>query len=442
MTKSLKTGLVLLFIFQVIIACGFGLAHDEAYYWLFSRHLDWGYFDHPPFVAVVISLFSFLPHHEISVRIGFILLQFGTLFFLFRMTNPESWTRVLFLFFAFPLASYSGLLALPDMPLLFMTAAYFYFLRSFLRGEKSAVLVLPVVIALLLYAKYHGILLVGFTILALPKLLLRKDFWIVALISLILFAPHLWWQKEHQFATLRYHFLERPSSSFSFKRILDYLGTQIVLTGLFCGPLIWWKLAKRKSEDAFERALTFTSWGILLFFLVSTFSKKVEANWTISLVVPLTILMAGSDLWTKRWTRIVLVSSFAIVVSARLVFVLPFLPIKRLSEFHGWKEWSVEVKNKCGGRPILANTYQVASKLSFYLNQEVSALNFHSRKNQFDLWKNYPAGDVCYVTDKSQFEGEVFETPEKKRAKIVTTMTGEELLRLKTDEETRKTDKP
>lgn len=442
MTNSLKLGLILFFLFQVTVAAGFNLAHDEAYYWLFSRHLAWGYFDHPPFVAVVIAFFSFLPHHELSVRIGFILLQFGTLFFLFRMTPPAFWGRVFLLFLAFPLASYSGLLALPDMPLLFMTAVYFYSLRSFLRGEKSSLLVLPVVIALLLYAKYHGVLLIFFTILALPKLLLRKDFWMVALLSLIFFLPHLWWQKQHEFATLRYHFLERPSSSFSVKRIFDYLGTQLALTGLFCGPVIWWQMLKRKALDPFERALTFCSWGILIFFLISTFSKKVEANWTISLVIPLTLLIVGSEVWNRKWARYVLYTSFAVVVLARVIFVIPSLPIKRLSEFHGWKEWSQEVKRKCGPLPLLANNYQLASKLSFYLNEEVSALNFHSRKNQFDLWKNYPSGPVCYVTDKSRFIGESMETPDKKNIRLVTTVPGEELLKLKSDESTRNTDNP
>ena len=174
MTKSLKLGIASIFLFQLFVAAGFGLSHDEAYYWLFSRHLDVGYFDHPPFVAAVIALFSFLPHHEISVRVGFVLLQAGTLFLLLRMIDRRHWKNTVLLFFAFPLASYTGLLALPDMPLLFMTAAYFYFLRDFLSGKKSAVFTLGVVIALLLYAKYHGILLVFFTILAVPRIVLKK----------------------------------------------------------------------------------------------------------------------------------------------------------------------------------------------------------------------------------------------------------------------------
>ncbi|QJB40690.1 hypothetical protein HF324_23770 [Chitinophaga oryzae] len=29
-------------------ACFSELWDDEAYYWVYSRHMDWGYFDHPP----------------------------------------------------------------------------------------------------------------------------------------------------------------------------------------------------------------------------------------------------------------------------------------------------------------------------------------------------------------------------------------------------------
>jgi len=434
MTTSLKLGIIAVFLLQFIVAAGFGLSHDEAYYWLFSRHLDLGYFDHPPFVAAVIAFFSFLPHHEISVRAGFILLQAGTLFFLFRMIDRAHWRIAFLLFFSFPLASYAGLLALPDMPLLFMTAAYFYFLRGFLEGKKSAAWILGATIPLLLYAKYHGILLVFFTIVAVPKIILRKDFWIVALLSVLIFLPHVWWQKENEFLTLRYHFLERPSSEFSLKRIFDYIGTQIGLAGLLCGPVLLWQLFRRRAQDPFERVLIFTAWGILGFFLISTFSKKVEANWTISVVVPIVILLAGSEIWNRRWAKGVLLTSFGIVVAARLVFLFPQLPFKRVNEFYGWKEWSARVDEKCGGLKIVANSYQVASKLSYYLRREIRALNYRSRKNQFDLWNWDISGEVCYVTDKSQFQGEEISTPENKVLMVVKSLTGEELLRRKIEE--------
>jgi len=156
MTKKLKLCLLGFFLIQVLVASYFELAHDEAYYWLFSRNLDWGYFDHPPFVAVVIRLFSFLPHSELSVRIGFIILQIGTIFVLTRLLATKDHFRALLLFIAFPLASAVGLFALPDMPLLFMTSLYFLGLKNFLE-KKSPFNIgfLSVVISLLLYANFR-----------------------------------------------------------------------------------------------------------------------------------------------------------------------------------------------------------------------------------------------------------------------------------------------
>ena len=42
------TGITL---FRLFFADSFGLGVDESHYLLYARHLDWGYFDHPPMVA-------------------------------------------------------------------------------------------------------------------------------------------------------------------------------------------------------------------------------------------------------------------------------------------------------------------------------------------------------------------------------------------------------
>ncbi len=435
MTKNLRIALVVIFIFQVLMACGFELAHDEAYYWLYSKHLDWGFFDHPPLVGVVIKLFSFLPHSELALRLGFILLQFLSLFLLMSLTT-QLWVCLL-LFFSFPLASFTGLLALPDIPLLFMSACYCFFLKKYLEKDsfKTSVL-LGLTIALLFYAKYHGVLLIFFTIIAVPKLLFRKSFYLVALVALLLFFPHLWWQYEHDFSTLRYHFLERPGSSFSVGRSLEYIGLQILLAGAFSGPVVWYLATKKKTTNEFDRAMKFIALGTVLFFLFSSFSKRVEANWTIFLAIPLIYLVADADLWKKAWAHRLLMASFILVLVGRVLLVLPpdMVGIKRLKEFHGWKEWSLEVQKSCGDLPLMANTYQIASKLSYYLNLEVAALNYHSRKNQFDYWqfeKKLPIKEVCYITNKLEFEGESILTPEGKSLQIVKNHSKESLLQLK-----------
>jgi 4-amino-4-deoxy-L-arabinose transferase-like glycosyltransferase len=436
MTKFLQALIFLILILQLITAAGFELAHDEAYYWLFSRHLDWGFFDHPPFMAVIIRLFSFLPHSEFSVRIGFILLQFLTLLLLLKLVSPKLRPRATLLFFAFPLASLTGLLALPDIPLLFMTGVYCFLLKRYLdQKDLSSSILLGVGISLLLYAKYHGILLIFFTLIALPSLFRQRNFYLVAFIAILCFLPHIMWQYQHDFMTLRYHFLDRPSSAFSIKRILDYTGVQIALAGGFVGPLVWWLTIRARPMGEFERAMKFVSLGTFLFFLISTFSKKFEANWTIFLAVPLILTSVDSSLWEKRIFRILLNSSFLIVIVARLLFLFPpeTLGIKRLKEFNGWHDWASLVKEKCSGT-LVANSYQIASKLSFYLNREVHSLNYHSRKNQFDIWRwdlVNPIKEVCYLTDKKEFSGTPLVTPDGKELTLVTKFPYEELLQRK-----------
>ena len=435
MTKNLKLTLIALFLLQILISSGFELAHDEAYYWLYSRHLDWGYFDHPPFVAIVIRFFSFLPQSEFAVRIGFIILQFASLFLLLSLTGFQFVS--LLLFFSFPLASVTGLLALPDIPLLFMTASYCYFLKKYLEKDSARLAVLlGLNIALLFYAKYHGVLLVFFTIIAVPKVLKRKSFYLVTLIAVLAFMPHLFWQHQHEYSTLRYHFIDRPSSSFSLKRTLEYIGLQIFLAGFLIGPVVWWIILKKKVTSDFDRAMKFISIGTVLFFLFSSFAKKVEANWTIFLAIPMIYLISGSMELKKLWNKRLLYCSFIIIVLVRVLFVLPesIVNIKRINEFKGWKVWSKEIQRDCEGKPLLANSYQIASKLSYYLNTEIGALNYHSRKNQFDFWRfeqNLPTKEICYVTDKRDFEGKQITSPDGKSLRVVKNQSIEALLKLK-----------
>lgn len=443
MTKKFSLLLVLAGIFQLIMIGSIGLAHDEAYYWLYSLDLSWGYFDHPPFVAWVIKAFSFLPHHEFSLRIGFVILQFLSLWALLKVIDKKYWLTAALLYFSFPLVSFASMFALPDLPLVFMGAIYVWALYEYLKESTiPKAIILGLVIALLCYAKYHGILLVFFTVLALPKLTLKKEFYVTALVAIIALVPHLLWQIDHDFSTFRYHFLERPKSSFSLGRSLEFVGLQIILAGVFAGVVVWWQALKAPKSD-FNRALKFISFGSVIFFLISSFSKRVEANWTIYLAVTLIPLVSSASIWEKKWAKVLVGISFVLVLVLRLIFFFPDMAPKRISEFYGWDNWAQEVKAHCGDQQIVANSYQIASKLSFYLNQKIHSLNYRSRKNQFDYYgleKLYAPGPVCYLTDKD-FPGEEIRTPEKKALKVVKDFSLDELLAKKREWEDNKTDR-
>jgi len=435
MTKNLKLFLTVLFLFQIIISSGYELAHDEAYYWLFSQHLDWGYFDHPPFVALIIKALSFLPKSELSVRMGFIICQFGALIILLLLTS-FNFTSLL-LFFSFPLASFSGLFALPDTPLLFFSSLYIFQLKKYLENSSNKnSAFLGCIIACMIYAKYHGILLVFFTIIALPKLFLRRTFYQTAFLSILCLIPHFWWQYQNGFPTFQYQLFERPSATFSFLRSLNYLVSEVFLAGLFMGPIVWYIVFKFKSRSDFERSLKFISFGTIIFFLVSSINKKMEANWSVFLTLPLIYLVCLSQVSNTKLFRKILWISFITVFSSRILLILPpeSVGIKRLKEFHGWKNFSFEIKKRCEEGSILANNYQMASKISFYLDQEIHALNYRSRMNQFDIWRfdlKEPTKDVCYITDKKEFHGEPILGPDGKTMHIVKNESMERLRELK-----------
>jgi len=222
------------------------------------------------------------------------------------------------------------------------------------------------------------------------------------------------------------------TSEFSFKRILEYLGTQIVLAGFLVGPFIWYATFRKRINSDFERSLKFVSIGVVIFFLISSFSKKFEANWTVFLTIPLILMVVDAELWEKKYIHRLLIFSSIFMLIARFIFIAPtdLVGLKRLKEFNGWKRWSNAIHQYCPAG-IVANTYQIASKLSFYLNKDIHSLNYHSRKNQFDIWRFdllKPMGKVCYLTTSSEFKGVTTYTPDLKKMILVKDFDYNELL--------------
>jgi hypothetical protein len=220
------------------------------------------------------------------------------------------------------------------------------------------------------------------------------------------------------------------------KRLLEYSLVQVGLVGVFVGPLVCWIAIRFRPLTDFDRVLKWVFFGVIIFFFVSTFSKKFEANWTIFLAVPIIVMVASSNYWSLKWVKVLLILSFCLIFPARLLLIIP--PVKsmpRLNEFHGWQKWAENVQKMCGkDRKLLANNYQLASKLSFYLDENIHALNFHSRKNQFDYWTVdplYSLQEVCYLTDKQEFAGLEIQSPEGKQLRFVTGFSLDNLNRMK-----------
>ncbi|MBU1927899.1 dolichyl-phosphate-mannose--protein mannosyltransferase, partial [bacterium] len=61
--------ILLLAFFSTLYNSFVPLHGDEAYYWMWSHHLQSGYYDHPPMIAYLIYLTNFISESEWGVRL-------------------------------------------------------------------------------------------------------------------------------------------------------------------------------------------------------------------------------------------------------------------------------------------------------------------------------------------------------------------------------------
>lgn len=385
------------------------LQDDEAYYWVFSKFLDWGYFDHPPMTALLVKMgYSIFPN-ELGVRFFPLLLNVFSLMIIEKLIagkNP-------FLFYAIALSiavlQISGFSAVPDIPLIFFTALFFWCYKKFLRNYSLlTTFLLGISIAFLFYSKYHAVLIVLFTFLSKPKLFTRYQTYLAGIIALVLFAPHLWWQYQHDWVSFRYHLFESNVNTYKFSFTANYIVGQLLLPGPIAGIILLPAAFLYKPQNEIERALRFTMIGIYAFFLLSSFRGQVEGNWTSPVIVSLIVL---SHQFLTRKIKLqkalyrLLPITLILVLLVRVIMIVDVLPIKDVKKrYHAWKEWPQEMKKRTKDLPIVfSNSYQRASKYWFYTGQTTYSQNwFRERRNNYNFWaiEDSLLGKPVYFLDK------------------------------------------
>ncbi len=275
------------------------LMDDEAYYWVYSKFFDWGYFDHPPMTGLLIKMGYAIFPGELGVRLFPLLLNVLSLIIIEKLIANKN----AFLFYAIALSlavlQVSGFVAVPDIPLIFFTALFFFLYKKFTGGHSLLnTFLLGTCVALLLYSKYHAVLIVFFTLLSNPKLFTRYQTYLAGIIALLLFTPHLWWQYEHNWVSFRYHLFESNVNAYKFRYTTEYILGQLLLAGPVAGFILLPAAWRYKPKNETEKALRFTMIGIYGFFLLSSFRGRVEGNWTSPAIVPL-IVLAHQFLYEK-----------------------------------------------------------------------------------------------------------------------------------------------
>jgi hypothetical protein len=412
--------LILLFIWflvNLLQASYTEILSDEAYYNLYSRHLAWGYFDHPPMVALIVRISSLLFNGNLGIRFMTVLTGVFTLIITWRTIDDEHTDKdKVYSFFIIAgsicLFDALGFFTTPDVPLLFFTACFLYSYKKFIAEQSwERVLLLSLSMAGLVYSKYQAVLVIGFVLLSNIRLLKSYKFWIAGFSALLLFIPHLLWQAANGYPSFKFQLIER-SEGFRWSNVLEYFPNQLVVFNPFVLGAVLYILVKNKPNDLFTRALYFSIIGFIGFFGLAAFHDHIEPQWTVSCSVPIIILLYNySTVNPKmfRYIRLVLLPSLLIIFLIRVLLVLNLQEGQSLG-FSGKKGKFIFIESIAKDLPVVfQGSFQSPSLYAFFTGKEGIAISsLYSRKTEFDIWQlekkyhNRPAFICGYAGGHSQ----------------------------------------
>ena len=412
--------ILLLSILNIIQGSYTELLPDEAYYWVYSQDMNWGFFDHPPFVAVWVTISNFLFTDELGVRF-FSAISFSLMLYLVWFTidhpskNKYSWLFLL-LFLSTALLNVYGFITTPDTPLLFFFALFLWSYKLYLNKKSTLIyFILSIAITGMMYSKYQGVLVIFFIFLSNWKLVKDYKIWLVCFGALILYMPHIYWQYINDFPSIRYHLYERASvATYKFEYTLMHIVNAIAILG-FTFIIIYKAFFKGiKSNNIFHRGLNSIVLGFFFFFLISSFRGHVQAQWIAPIMLPLILITFNYLIEHKKNLKLfcyLALTNIAIISFVRISIANEgIIPVKL--DFHGNKQWTLEVKRLTkNSEKLFVNSFQNASIYWFYTKEKSHyQKNYLGRKNQYGYIPGndvFSSDSIAYITRISKEYSEI-----------------------------------
>ncbi|WP_448584534.1 ArnT family glycosyltransferase [Thermocrinis sp.] len=399
------------------------LTPEEAQYWDWSRHLDLSYYSKPPMVAYLNYLSSSIfGYTELAVRIIPILLSFVlsllTYFFAKRLFNE----KVGIISATLPQISVgfsiNSILMTTDAPFIFFWALSLMVLWFSLESGKTIYwLLLGIFSGFAFLSKYTAVFLLPLALLYVflykKELLKEAKPYLSLAVAFLISLPVLYWNYQHAFVSFKHvSTLATKSPAFiNLDSVLEFLGGQMLLVSvipfffILKGWLFGWK-------DKVLSFLVVFSLPVFLFFLLMSFRKPVEANWS-GFAYFLGFIIASYYLSKSRFLYPTYLFSFILFLLLHFSPMLDKMGLSRLLPPEkdptkvgvGWEALGKEVsKIYRGDEIVISPFYQISAELAFYVkgNPRTYCINLGRRMNQYDLWRDgmreYIGKDGIYVS--------------------------------------------
>lgn len=396
-------------VWRLVMAAVMPVTQDEAYYFGWAHGLAWGYFDHPPGVAL-LSLGTLLaPASALAARLGAVIAGTATLVVLVGLYRNSGIGARDALVLALVLAAATipglagGIITTPDTALALCWALALYESERALAGDRRRWITAGVAVGLGLLGKYTMVVIGPVMLWAIlsadPRALRTPWPYLGGLVALMVFAPNLLWNASHDWLTLRFQFghgfatdsgallaaadgagqlVEHSGPVTIGERLASlagFLGTQVGFWGLIALalPVLPWLMRRQRRGIALlphARALLQAAvWFPLGFFALVSLKSDVEANWPVMYLLAAPALLAPMLVSIRPWVLAGAAGNLFLVTLYGIHAATAFLPLpdsqnRILRETHGFGELAAVAAGL--GEPVYADRYQLAATLRFY----------------------------------------------------------------------------
>lgn len=383
------------------------MSSDETYYWVWGRHLELSYYDHPPFVAWLYWLgqgFEWLglPARWPGVIVGHLALWIWVLIGK-KITDIENIRWWLWLVILNPMIGLGSVIVTPDIPLMFFWSLSLYlFVVAFERPGFLPISALGAAIGLGFASKYSMVL---FAPLAILWLMWKKKWNVLSVRNLacsIFFffaasAPVWLWNLQNDWVSFKFQLNHGlGGGSWDPQWTLMYVGGQL----LFLFPTTLY-LALRARLSPVQSWMRVFAFGPLIFFFFTSFKGHVEANWAI-LSYPAVFLLAATVSDKRIWLKATLWFWGAIAILATSQVLFEWIPLPDDAKTTEHRQFETFIPYAKTHKPFFARNFQMASQLSYQLKEPIYKLKGMSRKDFYDFRpESVPTGNEFYLVTKS-----------------------------------------
>jgi hypothetical protein len=395
-------------VLKLWLAVAFPFIGDEAYFYQWGKHPDWGgFYDHPPMVGWWLWGLQQVSSHPLVLRLPAVLLwiaiTFGMMDLFNRLLPEQSERRWLLgsLFLALPFTWAFNLITTDTPLILFLFFSGYAFVRAEQENNWRWYAASGVLLGLALLSKYFaGLLAITYAIYLLPRRGGIARVLLVAVCALPFMLLNLAWNASHCWNNILFNLLNRNQDAhFSLLQVAQYFLMLAYLITPWTAIALWRSVRAGKAPDQGASSEKTTRTIAALFivpfslFLLLSFYKEIGLHWLLAFV-PFIFLFAAVHLSDETLQRHRQLALWLGLPHLLLVLSLAHLPVE---VFKSLRLHTDIVLNREGKEVVLAlkkdipadttlmtPSYSQSSLLAYHAQTYIPVFGFGSFHARFD----------------------------------------------------------